>query len=951
MKRKQKCRILTAVTALFLCGLLAFPVYPVSAGASGASSGASSDSALQTASPAPSASSRRMVRVGLYDTDTISESGGDNTTVAFEKDYLLGIAEYANWDYEYKAAPWNECLEMLKNGEIDVLLDVSKTEERMAYYDYSAESMGTEMCYMFGPGNTPLYYNDYEDFNGMRIGYEYGSTILEAMQEYADEKGFAFEGVPYKSGAAMFEALDAGEVDAVIQTNFYETPGGHMILAKCKPSPVYIAMNKADPTLKSELDDAMAELFSYNPSFNTDLFKYYFGNYISEAVSYTKEEAEYLASKPVVNVFYETDWAPFEFADGNEAAGITPDVIRAIGEDTGITFNFVLNSSTQTIYSGIQNMSDSVMAVSYDYSWADAHDLLATEPYVIGSVMRVTRAGEADPTTVAVCEGGYLAEEIAKEYPGLKQIPYQTFAECMNALLKKEADCVFLNYYQATYYRLMNAYENLNYRPVENITQNLSLGITKNSNPALFGILSKSIHHLSAGKLQSILSENSVYSNTLTFDVLMKRYPTLMAVAFALVGILTGLFIFLIVTSSVRKRQNLRLAEAKQEAENANAAKTEFLSRMSHDIRTPLNGIIGMSYLTEKMDISEEAKQNLKKIDTSSKFLLSLINDVLDMSKAESGKMELHPEPYPPEVFYGYIDAVIRPLCREKNQKLILDDACIEGIVPVMDELRMNQIYFNLFSNAVKYTPENGTIIYRQRGRLTEDNKLAMQIAISDNGIGMSEEFRKILFEPFTQENRNDSPEKHGTGLGLAIVRRLVDAMGGTIEVESRQGAGSTFTLNMKFDYVRTSDIRVKETANTGGEEVTRVLSGKHVLLCEDHPLNQEIAKAMLAEKGILTEIADDGQNGVEKFRRSPVGFYSLILMDIHMPVMDGYEAARQIRLLGREDAGKVPIIAMTADAFAEDVRKCLDAGMNGHIAKPVEPDALFRILEKHIQA
>ena len=196
--------------------------------------------------------------------------------------------------------------------------------------------------------------------------------------------------------------------------------------------------------------------------------------------------------------------------------------------------------------------------------------------------MQVTRSGESAPQTVAVCAGGYLAAEIAKEYPGLKQIPYQTFAECMNAVLKKDADCVFLNYYQATYYRLMNAYENLNYQPVENITQNLSLGITKDSNPALLGILSKSIHHLSSGKLQSILSENSVYTNALSFDVLMKRYPTLMAVAFAFIGILTGLFIFLIVTSSVRKRQNLRLAEAKREAENANAAKTDFLSRMSH---------------------------------------------------------------------------------------------------------------------------------------------------------------------------------------------------------------------------------------------------------------------------------------------------------------------------------------------------------------------------------
>ena len=409
------------------------------------------------------------------------------------------------------------------------------------------------------------------------------------------------------------------------------------------------------------------------------------------------------------------------------------------------------------------------------------------------------------------------------------------------------------------------------------------------------------------------------------------------------------------------REQNTALEAAVRKAEEASRAKSEFLSRMSHDMRTPLNGIIGMTYLTRKMTLPAEAQDHLAKIDVSSKFLLSLINDVLDMAKAESGMIELHPEPYPPHTFESYLDAVIRPLCREKGQKLIIDDAGIKGIIPVMDELRMNQIYFNLFSNAVKYTPENGTIIYHQRGTLTDDGRLRMQISISDSGIGMSPEFQKILFEPFTQEAQDDFRERHGTGLGLTIVGKLVETMGGTIEVRSSPGKGSTFTVTVTVDYVREDsqaaavpEARPKaagpgEDGGKPAEKQAGMMAGKHILLCEDHPLNQEIAKAMLKEKGILVETAEDGRLGVEAFRRSPVGFYSLILMDIHMPVMNGYEATEAIRALGREDAASVPIIAMTADAFTEDRQKCLDAGMNGHLAKPIDAAELFRTVESYI--
>jgi signal transduction histidine kinase/AmiR/NasT family two-component response regulator len=388
----------------------------------------------------------------------------------------------------------------------------------------------------------------------------------------------------------------------------------------------------------------------------------------------------------------------------------------------------------------------------------------------------------------------------------------------------------------------------------------------------------------------------------------------------------------------------LALSKALGDAKRANEAKSEFLSRMSHDMRTPLNGIIGMTYLTREMELPEKARENLGKIDTSSKFLLSLINDVLDMSKAESGTIELHPEPYPFGDFCSYIDAVIRPLCEEKRQTFVFDSAPIEGYTPLVDITRLNRIYFNLLSNAVKFTPEGGTITLKIREESLPDGHIRFTITVSDNGIGMSREFQERLFEPFMQENRDDSSNMRGTGLGLAIVRRTVDAMGGAIRVESKKGVGTSFIVSIVSPCIQRTEPEETAAVPTSGPDYSG-LAGRHVLLCEDHPLNQEIARALLTGKKMFVQIAEDGQKGAEAFAASPAGYFDCILMDIRMPVMDGYEAARAIRALDRPDAKTVPILAMTADAFADDVQKCLDAGMNGHISKPIEPDVLFGTL------
>ena len=893
---------------------------------------------------------RKTVRVGLPDMDTSAATkGGDNRNVAYTKDYVKAVAEYADWDCEFVAEPWADCIKDVEDGNLDVLTDVSITEDRMDYLDYSSEPMGSETCYMYGSGDTKLGYGDFEAFNGITVGYEEGSTIIDTYEEYAGRMGFTFKKKPYVSGAAMFAGLDAGEVDAIVQTNMYDTPSGHVILAKCSPSPVYMVTTRKKPELKQEMDEAMAQLFSYKPSFNADIFEYHFKGVASQVSGYTTEEKAYLEKHPVVDVYYETSWEPFEYERKGEAAGITPDIIRAIGKDTGIEFRFVLESSTDAIYDKTgKATADTLMAVSYDYSWADEHDLLVTQPYVTGSVMRVTKTGRTVPDTVAIVKGGYLANEIANAYPNMKPVEYMTFAECMKAVKSGEADCTFLNYYQASYYRSMNAYAKFTYVPSTDITQNISLGVTKDSDPALLGILSKSLQRISSGTEQSILNDNSIHEDPFTFYRLVTNYPIQTAALLGIIILVTGMLIVTAVNSSNRKKQNAMLAEAKNEAENANKAKSEFLSRMSHDMRTPLNGIMGMTYIANEQNNPEKTSDCLKKINTSSQFLLGLINDVLDMTKMESGMLELHPEPYRLEDFRNYIESVVRPLCEIKHQDLEFITDPENGITPVTDILRMNQIYFNLLSNASKYTAERGTITVKVTGSLINDSRERVTASVKDNGIGMSEKFQKVLFEPFTQENEDDRAEMHGSGLGLAIVKKIIDAMGGTISVYSRKGEGTEFKFVIDQDYIRTDELADRRRI-TAQSDASVKLAGKHVLLCEDNLLNQEIAMALLKDRNAQADCAENGLKGTEMFSASDEGYYDAVLMDIHMPVMNGYTAAHIIRSMDRSDAATVPIIAMTADAFAEDVKKCMDNGMNGHISKPVEPEKFYEILVKNI--
>lgn len=397
---------------------------------------------------------------------------------------------------------------------------------------------------------------------------------------------------------------------------------------------------------------------------------------------------------------------------------------------------------------------------------------------------------------------------------------------------------------------------------------------------------------------------------------------------------------------------NYTLQETAEEAEKANVAKTDFLSRMSHDIRTPLNVITGMTHLVLQTNQEPTIAKYLENIQSAGKFLTGLVNDILDLNKVESGKMELHPVPYSIKEFENYIDAIILPQCQAKNIAFDFNSNADPELTILIDSLRFNQIFFNLLSNAVKYTQTGGHIVFSMNITPGEGNQLQMNFVVEDNGIGMSQEFQSHLYETFSQENVLRTTEITGTGLGLAIVKSILDLMHGTIWLKSATGEGSTFYVQINTIQVPSVPTALNEKAIVSDAiSIDTILTDKRILLCEDHPMNTVIVQQLLEKKGMHVDTAANGQIGLDLFNQSPPNYYSAILMDIQMPIMDGMTATREIRKLQRSDAQSVPIIAMTANAYDIDIQNSLDAGMNAHTAKPIEPELVYETLARFISS
>ncbi len=398
------------------------------------------------------------------------------------------------------------------------------------------------------------------------------------------------------------------------------------------------------------------------------------------------------------------------------------------------------------------------------------------------------------------------------------------------------------------------------------------------------------------------------------------------------------------------EKQNAILKDALIQARQANAAKNMFLANMSHDIRTPMNAIVGFSTLLEaEAEHPDKVRQYARRITSSSRHLLGLINDVLDMSRIESGNMALNVDRISLRELLEETSTIMLPQARNKDQGFAIhvEDGTPDWILG--DRLRLQQVLINILTNAVKYTPEGGHVeMDVRKGEQRSASFFHLLFVIADDGIGMSEEFQKTIFDPFTREVNSLTNKVQGTGLGMAITRNLVELMGGVISLKSRKGEGSVFTVDMDFALPEQKE---EEKPVTREEPPERSLAGKRILAAEDNEINAEILGEVLNLEGILYDLARDGDEAVDLFLRSEPGYYDMILMDIQMPRRNGYEAAEAIRASGRPDALSVPIAAMTANAFSEDVQKALDSGMNVHISKPIDIAALHETFKRLMAA
>lgn len=445
------------------------------------------------------------------------------------------------------------------------------------------------------------------------------------------------------------------------------------------------------------------------------------------------------------------------------------------------------------------------------------------------------------------------------------------------------------------------------------------------------------------------LQEHSVYNTFFSIHALNRRgEPRQMKTVYRYMDEKQDVLIIVLIDITEEyeeeKREKLQLEIALQNANAANEAKTDFLSRMSHDIRTPMNAILGLADLASKEDTSPKVREYIDKINTSGEFLLQLVNDILDMAKIENGELEFHPEPFSSQQFKEGIETIIEPLIKEKHMHFRMTLAS-QNSCYLVGRLRFNQIFFNLLSNAVKYTPEGGEIyLYTERIPSIEENKTGIRYHIKDNGIGMSEEFQERIFEPFEQEYNDIVNNSQGTGLGTTIVKRIVDAMGGDIQVHSVPGQGTEFIVDL---FLEPADEKPDQVIGQTVEEIQQFLNGKKVLLVEDNEMNILVAKTQLTKIGVEVTVAQNGQEAVDHYTKPEPDTYDAILMDRRMPVMDGIEATKEIRQINQQ----VPIIAMTADAFDDDTRVSLEAWMNAHLTKPVVPVELYQTLATVIAA
>ena len=888
----------------------------------------------------------KTVRVGYFPYANFQEGGYGEHKQGAGYEYLQKISYITGWKYEYVYGSFKECLDMLSDGEIDILGSVSYTPERAEAIDFSTYAAGTERYWIYTrEEHADLADGNLKQMNGCRIGAADGSYQKELLEKWLDSNQIQAEVVICKGYDEMIEKLDADELDALVIPAL-SVNSDFIAIANIGASDCYFGVSKSRPDLLKELNSALEEIDNTETDYSIKLYARYEGK---ATINYAlnKEEKQWLnAHENTIRVGYLKDNLPFCGEENGKLTGILGTVLDTVQEKYKITIKTVPCSTGEEMNEALQSGKiDIAGPILQDFYTQEQFQVVLTDAIFDITPVVIYQGNEYTNSlsTIAATETSlYSKLMVSRLFPDAEIKQYGTQEECLEAVANGKVGATVIPSSKINLLNESSLTQNLSFAEMAK-RQELGMFTTRENRRAAT-IINKAIAQSSNILNGVVLAQNSVSEKKMTLQDVLEEYAGLgIVVSFVIIFVL----LFLVYSLSVSRKKQMEALKEAQDANAANIAKTTFLNHMSHDIRTPMNAIVGFTEIAMKRKPDKEVENCLKKIRQSSEYLMTLVNDVLDISRIESGKLESKPVLVDLRDILNTVLSIARGYIENRDLNLCVSREELKTPYVMADELRIREVLLNIISNAIKFTKDGGTIsVVAENCPGNDAHHVIARYRISDTGIGMSKEFLNRIFDEFSQENGGARTSYKGTGLGMAIAKKYVDLMGGKIEVSSRQGVGSTFTVEIPLPIAEHVETEEKEKLKKDMD-----LHGLHVLLAEDNDLNAEIAIALLEEQGMIVTRAVDGKSALTLFCNTAPGTFDLILMDIMMPEMNGYETTKAIRNLSdRPDGKKIPIIAMTANAFAEDVQAALNAGMDDHVAKPVDMEILTFVITKYIE-
>lgn len=893
--------------------------------------------------PVAKAQQERLVRVAFPQVEGYTMRDGEGRPYGLVVDVLDEVSKYTGWKYEYIDVENEDLLARFAAGDFDLMggqYNMEGLEDFAAYPDYHCGY--SKLLLTARRSDSSIKGYDLSTLNGKTIGaLDQAQENIRRLKIYLELnkidcaiKTYTLE--QWMEQGSLNPFLLSGEVDLLLSSSV--VPHEELYVAATFDSqPHYIITRPENKALLDGLNQALEKIYEANPNFARELYEENFPSASLSARLSAGEEA-YVERTQKVRVAVPRDWHPFMCPEGSaQHKGFVPEILEKVTQYSGLRFEYVFfDSYAQALEALKQGEAEVLGFYLGDSQEASEQNLALTAPYTTLNSILVRNKKSSYPAkglTGAVLEGRKMPESITVE----KVVSYSDMQHALTDVNRGRVDFFYGISSLMESVIQKNNFTNLMQVNLVNDTQEISFALLRPVQPELFSILNKALYNLTEEERAAVSSRNlvSIGDTRMSLKRIVTAYPAL-ALTVVATGLLLVLFVVILISRARVHDVAMRAELAKAEAENR--AKSEFLSRMSHEIRTPMNAIMGLTNLMEMtQDLGQEARESLMKIKSSSQYLLGLINDILDMSRIEHGKMTMASEPFSLGEMLYEVESMLAAAAADKGiafrvEKEIADDALMG------DAIRLKQVILNLLSNALKFTPAGGAITLAVRQQPLESARdAAFEISVKDTGIGIAPEEQQRIFERFEQLGSNYA-KSQGTGLGLSISQYIVQRMGGVLRVRSEVGRGSEFYFTVALPKGQGS----KPSAARVEADVER-LRGAKVLVAEDNLLNAEIAIELLRIKGAEVEWAQNGRQAVEAFTASAPGAIDIILMDFQMPEMNGLEAAAAIRALPRPDAGAVPILAMTANAFSEDEMAALEAGMNGFISKPIDVDALYR--------